>query len=70
MSGGKQKEKSVWKPPEVVHIFDNLWDLKPIGMKLFWVYLLVKQKGNIKPVPFAFFHFYINKKILEKAQST
>lgn len=74
MSGGKYKEKSVWKPPEVVHIFDqkrdNLWDLKPIGMKLFLVYLLVKQKGNIKPVPFAFFHFYINKKTLEKAQST
>ena len=39
-------------------------DLKPIGMKLIFISLFVKQKGNIKP--FAFFHSYTSKKTLEK----
>jgi len=33
-------------------------------MKLIFISLFVKQKGNIKP--FAFFHSYTSKKTLEK----
>lgn len=70
MSGGKYKEKSVWKPPDVVHIFDqkrdNLWDLKPIGMIIFGL-SFSKTEGKYKTSTFCFLPLLYKQKDLGKS---